>query len=313
MMKSSLVESTPPSPSEICGVLVTYNPTELLTKNISHLSQQIPHIILVDNGSEASALVRINALPSQHLEIMRNSHNLGIAAALNQGLQRALELGYSWAVAFDQDSCPAADLIEKLCNAYAKASYPERIAILAPHIFNLDLEKPTYYLRPRIGPFYERAYCQTGILESVSTVITSGSMINLKIYKELDGYREDFFMDYVDTEFCLRARSKGYKIVVACDARLDHVLGNRREVRVGRLRLYPTFHPPKRWYTTSRNRIAMIRMYALCFPHWFTYEIVASFYTLVRMLLTEDDRVRKLRAAWRGLLDGLRGRMGEVI
>jgi hypothetical protein len=58
--------------------------------------------------------------------------------------------------------------------------------------------------------------------------------------------------------------------------------------------------------------VAVIRMYALRFPHWFTYEVVSSWFTLVRMLLTEDDRKKKLRAALWGLLDGLRGRMGEV-
>jgi rhamnosyltransferase len=306
-----MVKSTAPSPSEVCGVLITYNPTEILTENVSFLSQQIPHLVLVDNGSKESALARIDALTSQEIEVIYNGQNLGIAAALNQGLQRALELGYSWAITLDQDSRPAADLIERLCDAYSKASDPERIVILAPQINNIDLEKPTYYLRPRFGPFYERAYCQTGILESVSTVITSGSLIYLRIYQELGGYREDFFIDYVDTEFCLRARSNGYKIAVACEARLDHSLGNRREVRVGELRLYPTFHPPQRWYTISRNRIAMMRMYALRVPHWFFYEIVASWYTLVRMLLTEDNRLAKLRAIWRGLLDGLRGKMGE--
>ena len=62
----------------------------------------------------------------------------------------------------------------------------------------------------------------------------------------------------------------------------------------------------------SRNRIPMIRGYALRFPHWFTYEIVATAYILLRMLITEDQRLEKLKAFWRGTLDGLRGRMGKM-
>jgi len=306
-----MFESKPPHPSGVCGILVTYNPSKELGSNIASLSSMVPHVIIVDNNSVPEKLRWIGSIKSKRIEIFRNPRNLGIAAALNQGLRRAIELGYSWGITLDQDSRPAAGMVAQLCDAYAQTKDPERIAILAPRIFNRGLDKPTYYLRPRFGPFYERAYCDTGILESVSTVITSGSMLDLRIFQKLGGYREDFFMDFVDTEYCLRVLKSGYKIAVACEARLEHALGQRREVRVFGLRFYPTFHPPQRWYTISRNRIVMLRTYALRFPHWFTYEIVASLYTLARMLLAEDDRLAKLRAVWRGILDGLRGKIGQ--
>jgi rhamnosyltransferase len=297
--------------SDVCGIVVTYNPPKSLSVTVERLTQQVPYIVLIDNNSKPVCKRQIDRLASKRVDVLKNPRNLGIAAALNQGLQRAMDLGYTWGITLDQDSRPAAGMVIRLCEAYAQMRDPERIAILAPRIFNRGLDKSTYYLRPRFGPFYERARCDGGILESVSTVITSGSMINLRIFQELGGYREDFFMDFVDTEYCLRARKSGYKIAVACGARLEHVLGKRREVRVIGLRLYPTFHPPQRWYTISRNRVVMLRTYALRFPHWFTYEIVASLYTLARMLLAEDDRLAKLCAVWRGFLDGLRGKMGQ--
>jgi rhamnosyltransferase len=308
-----MIENALPHPSTVCGVIVSYNPSQEIGDEIDSLSGMIPQVIVVDNNSKPESLRWIESIKSGQVEIIRSPRNLGVAAALNLGLQRTLDLGYNWALTLDQDSQPAADMVARLCDAYQQAKDPDRIAILAPRIFNRGLDKPTYYLRPRFGPFYERAYCDTGILDSVSTVISSGSMINLKVFQTLGGYREDFFIDFVDTEFCLRARKCGYKITVACEARLEHALGQRREVRVIGLRLYPTFHSPQRWYTISRNRVVMIRTYALYFPHWFTYEIVASFYTLARMLLAEDDRLRKLRAAWRGFRDGLRGEMGRGV
>jgi len=305
------IEQTSLCSADICGVVVVYNPGKTLAENVERLSSQVSRVVLIDNGSKTEYHSRIEATASQRVEVLGNARNLGIAAALNQGLRRADELGYPWAITLDQDSRPTPDMIERLCDAFGCIGEPDRLVILAPQIFNLGLDKPTYYLKPRFGPFYHRARCQEGILESVSTVITSGSLINVDIFQKMGGYREDFFMDYVDTEFCLRARREGYNIVVACEARLDHVLGNRKEVRVGRLRMYPTYHSPQRWYTISRNRITMIRMYALRFPHWFAYEIVASWYTLARMLLLERDRAKKIRAIWRGFLDGLRGKMGE--
>lgn len=47
------------------------------------------------------------------------------------------------------------------------------------------------------------------------------------------------------------------------------------------------------------------------FPHWFSYDLVASAFITVRMLLAETQRGAKIRAILRGTLDGLAGRMGR--
>ncbi|OGO15689.1 MAG: hypothetical protein A2Z14_06550 [Chloroflexi bacterium RBG_16_48_8] len=115
----------------------------------------------------------------------------------------------------------------------------------------------------------------------------------------------------MDTEFCLRLLSHGYKIRVACDARLHHTFGNRKRKRWGPFTFYPTFHSPERWYTISRNRIQMIKSYGCHFPHWLSYELVATGYVLVRMLLTENDRLAKISALIKGTWDGFSGKLGR--
>jgi hypothetical protein len=42
------------------------------------------------------------------------------------------------------------------------------------------------------------------------------------------------------------------------------------------------------------------------------YEIIASLYTIMRMLLFETQKVVKLRALFLGTLDGIRGRLGKA-
>ncbi len=301
-----------PGNSNICAVIIAYNPGTSFIENVQTLLDQVPRIVIVDNGSEGESLQRVGKIASRNVEVIYNHSNLGIAAALNQGLTRAQKLGFSWAVTLDQDSKPGRDMVAKLIAAYFQAASPERICILAPQVINRKLKKRTYFLRPRFGPFYQRASCIGEILDPVTTVITSGSLLNLRIFECIGDFREDFFIDYVDTEYCLRALGNGYRIVVACRATLEHRLGNRSRVQFGRFALFPTFHPPERWYYFGRNRIPMIREYAIRFPHWFTYDLVACMYCLLRMLLVEDQRLKKLHAFLHGLLDGLIGRMGEM-
>jgi rhamnosyltransferase len=150
------------------------------------------------------------------------------------------------------------------------------------------------------------------VLEDITYVITSGSLFNLEAYKDIGPFRDDFFIDYVDTEYCLRARRCEYRILVACEARLEHRQGERQKRALAGSDHYPTFHPPVRWYYSSRNRIAMLHLYAFRFPHWLTYEIVASLYTMMKLILFEPQKLAKLRAFLLGTLDGLRGRMGKA-
>lgn len=137
-------------------------------------------------------------------------------------------------------------------------------------------------------------------------------MHNLGIYEQAGPFRDDFFIDYVDTEYCLRVKRRGFHIIVACNAHLQHKLGNQKKFKVGPLEMRPTFHSPVRWYYISRNRIPMIREYGLRFPHWLLYELVINGYGLLRMMLFEDQKWTKILALLFGALDGLTGRTGAI-
>ena len=143
-------------------------------------------------------------------------------------------------------------------------------------------------------------------------MITSGALCRAAVFQTIGAFRDDFFIDYVDMEYCLRAKLYGYETLVNCEAHLIHRLGKRQKrVVMGRAE-YPRFHSPLRWYYVSRNRIPMLRMYALRFPYWLIYETFNFVYGFVRMLLLEDQRREKVGAFLRGTWDGMRGRLGAA-
>ena len=53
----------------------------------------------------------------------------------------------------------------------------------------------------------------------------------------------------------------------------------------------------------------MLREYGLYFPYWIVYEIMNGVYGFIRMLLFEDQRQAKIKAALRGTIDGFCRRM----
>jgi rhamnosyltransferase len=311
-MKSSRANPILSKNQGICAVVITHNPDEKFLPLLQELEQQVSHIVVVDNHSSKDGLEFIEkAKETVRFTLIENAENKGVAAGLNQGFVKAQELAYEWVITFDQDSRPEEDLVEKLRRLLQDQSQSSRIAIVAPAIIDNETRRSSPFLRRKPPFLYERVKCHQSHLEDVTTTITTGAMVRTDAFNALDGFREDLFIDYVDTDFCLRLLLHGYRIWVACDARLYHTFGQRRKIQIGPLTFYPTFHPPERWYTISRNRIQMIKSYGLRFPHWLCYEIAASSYIIIRMLFTEDKKIAKLSALIKGTWDGFRRSLGK--
>jgi rhamnosyltransferase len=244
------------------------------------------------------------------ISLILNEQNRGVAAGLNQGIRFISDAGLEWALLLDQDSSPTAEMFHELCAGYARLRSPDQTALLAPRITDADSGRVSPFLTSWWGPFFRRVICRAATLEDISTAITSGALLRIQAFNELEGFREDLFIDYVDTEFCLRLQTKDWQLAAVCSANLEHKLGARSQVNFGPIHFHPTHHLPWRWYTIARNRVQMLKSYATRFPHWLSYELTASLFITLRMLLTEKHRLTKLRAVVRGTWDGLRGRMG---
>jgi rhamnosyltransferase len=300
----------------ITAVVVTYDPPAGFLDRVAVWRSQVDQLLLVDNGSAIAwrnSVCPVIQEKFPNVEFLFNEENLGIGAALNLGLSRLLERGLEFAFVFDQDSQPGPGMIAELFEVYNNHVDRSRTAIVAPNV-DIPAAKVTYsFLVPRGRFLFNRTRCGgQKVLQDVSVVILSGALYDLRAYRQIGPFREDFFIDYVDTEYCLRARQRGYNIAVACRAQLSHQMGDQREKQFGPLTMHPTFYSPLRWYYISRNRIRMITQYALRFPYWFLYELVINLYGLARLVLFEDRKVAKVLAIALGILDGLRNRMGPV-
>jgi GT2 family glycosyltransferase len=140
-------------------------------------------------------------------------------------------------------------------------------------------------------------------------VIASGSLTRRAVVERIGLPRADFFMDFFDFEYCLRARSQGYKIAVINRAILDHKIGNARVVKlVGYSRLWPAY-PPWREYYMSRN---------MAYAAWLLYPNDGTKRFVVRhlarhaagILLFGSKKLACLGKMAQGFWDGCHSRLG---
>lgn len=312
-MSSSSASATSPSLStHDCGaVVVSYHPPPGFSSRLQALLAQVERVVVVDNaGSDPATTLLPMSASTARLQLIRNHHNLGIAAALNQGILQLHQQGLRWALLLDHDSYPAPDLVSRLLEVSiqdptAIAWVPEVVYALPSIQCRWPVTAPTARYR-----FKRQTAQQLGGPAAVDLAISSGMLVDIDKCLTLGLFREDLFIDLVDTEFCLRARRAGFAIRAVPGARLQHALGEVREVRYGSLRMYPTHHAPLRHYFISRNRIELWREYARQFPAWSLYEAVSGIKLLIKVILCEPQKGAKLRATLQGTRDGLRRRLG---
>lgn len=282
----------------VCAVIVTYHPTFEMIANFANSIGQVGGAVVIDNAStpeELSALRSARRAFGFHL--IENSVNLGIAEALNQGVRWAKEAGYSWVLLLDQDSGVENRFVQKMFAHWQSHPRREYIASIQPR-----------YINPKsgLGPVVRRAR-DGGPIYSM----TSGALLPLWIFDKIGWFASEYFIDWVDIEYCFRIRAAGYIIADSPDAVLLHAPGNSEPCSLFGFTFRPTHHSVMRRYYMSRNRVAVFRKYLRTFPLWILRSVYESARETVKCFLGEQDRPRKFRAFLLGTWDGLAGRMGR--
>src|SRR5271155_4495954 len=286
-----------PTREAICAVVVTRNPDAGLFSRIEKVRTQVDRAVLVDNGSADLCVRRLRELAtSLSVHLILNGANQGVARALNQGVQYAMERHYRWALTLDQDTSVAADMVDSLTALYQEFPDNGRLAVIGSNYTNSVNGRPA-----AANPHGSHSWG-----EEVKTVITSGSLISLNALYEIGGFRDEFFVDCVDLDYCLRARSKGFRIALSSGPLMQHCIGNLTEHHLPWKTTGTTNHPPQRQYFMARNITILACEYLGREPRWVLSTLWLRMKSLLLICLFEKGRLQKLGHALLGMLDGLR-------
>lgn len=299
-----------PAGLPFCGVVVTYHPGPDLEANVRAMVRECGAVAVVDNGSAPESVAGLRNIPG--VTLLEQGENVGVAAALNRGAAWARDSGYTWCVAFDQDSVPEPGMVAALWTTHLRLP---RAAIIGPRVLEQAADPDGYrwvVRHPGCRWLFRRVACKGQDLPEVTMLITSGSLFSLEGWSRAGGFDEGLFIDYVDVDFCLRTLRAGGTIAVSAGAALNHRLGDRRAIEVFGKRVRPMGHAPFRHYYMMRNRCAMWRRHARAVPHWAMFDLAFGFFNTARVFAFEKDRLAKLRMMGRGLWHGFRGKSGPL-
>lgn len=285
------------SVEEICAVVVAYFPDEDFPDRINSIAKQTGQVVIVVNGHNDHHVAIFNQLSLRlDLKLIFNPENLGIATALNQGVHWAQNNTFRWALLFDQDTMPFPSMTEELLSAYETFPVKEKVAIVGSNYYNACSKRLGYKFSETMGKPKWR-------LEK--TVITSGSLLNLSVFQSIGPFRDDFFIDFVDIEYCLRARAKGYHVILSCKPSMVHCLGNPKEHRLFWKTTGTTNHSALRRYYMVRNNILTAKKYIWIDFGWAIESLYSRFKSIILMLLFEKDKKMKFKKVMLGFWHGI--------
>jgi|SRR5579871_233717 len=292
-------------PSErVLAVIVTYNIGKAIRHCFDSINNQVEHVIVVDNGSDEITCRELRQIAeSNPITLIINDRNEGLAHAYNQAVQWAKNKGFQWILTLDHDSQATPGMVNKLLDGYATLDRQgvQDVGVIGANPYDVNLHNYLFYGPPE---------GQDQLVED-NEAISSGSLIRIEIFDKVGLFNEDLFIYYVDTDFCKRSIQSGFRVFVCRAAKLLHREGRKtRHKFLWRHAYYDHYSMTARYYI-MRNSVYMIKKYSFSWIelYWIGRRLCLDH---LKILVFDDERFATLWCSFKGLMDGLRGKVGPM-
>ncbi|MEW5890788.1 MAG: glycosyltransferase family 2 protein [Pseudomonadota bacterium] len=283
-------------------IIVNYNAGSLLIACVgSALSQDVGHVVVVDNASSDDSLsVLERTLPEEsRLRIIRNGENLGFAKACNVGARAS---SGRYLLFLNPDATLEEGALDRMFNVLT--SGPD-IGMVGGVLCNPD---GTEQAGGRRGfPTPRRAFIRAFGLSSLVRIFPrlfsdfllhkeplprapvpveaiSGAcmLVKREAMEDVGFWDEAYFLHCEDLDLCMRFRQKGWKILFVPDAHVTHHRGTCSRSRP----IFVEWHKHKgmmRFYRKFfRHQYPGVLMGLVAVGVWLRFGLVAGYYTLKR-------------------------------
>lgn len=281
--------------SSIGCVLVLFHPEASVVHTIKQLATFGYYVCVVINAADPSLVLPLETIDG--VRLVKNPCNIGLAAALNQGVGCIFEdSSVKFVALLDQDSNPTADL-------------PLRLA--------WELQSMRATSSACIGPYLQDKKAMDlvvshtatqSLAEDVPSLPTSGTVIPRAVFEKVGPMKTVFFIDAIDHEWCFRAKKFGVRSMRSCQTSMIHDMGDDSLNWFGRFK--PVHHSPLRHYYILRNHLYL----AIRGPAPPVWRIKESFKLLRRIAIypfVSHSPTQSIRMSFWALYDGLTGKLGE--
>lgn len=275
-------------------IIPTYNSYNTLKDCISSIQNQTLQpleIIVVDNGSSDGTPEKVK-LNFPKVKLIRLINNSGVTGGRNKGIETA-SLKADYILFFDHDMIANRNMLWELVKT---SNTSTNIGIVTPKIYYFDNRKRIWAAGTGInlwtGQILFRGGFDIGQYENEEEVQVAPAVLLVKrqVINKLKEFDTRYFATYEDTDFCFRAKDKGFMTYYSPLAKAYHKIPSDLEKESIRLL--------SRAYWIGRNRILFMRDFGKNFYIFLLFVPIYMAYYL-RLAISQ-----KLFFSWFKLLQG---------
>lgn len=246
---------------DVLILVVTHEGAETVCQTLesclSSPQEEARPVMVIDNASADHTVSVVKSLSLPGLEVVRMPKNVGVAKAFNHGVKKARQIGARWLFILDQDSiCGSCCLDILLQNANDLMKKGEKVGAVCPTAKSLIFSDVIHYPYRWTGRGLEPVLCNEKKLPDVpiaiDSTISSGTLYLVDALTAINGFREEYFIDFVDHECHIRLRRAGWSLWWEKRAVLYHRLGRIQRMTDEGLWVE---HDPVRYYYMARNMV----------------------------------------------------------
>lgn len=283
-----------PKPATVWAVVSLFHPDRQVLETLVQLSRQFVGIVAVDDSGTTTPLPFTAADISDNAMVLRNETNMGLATSLNRGCKAAFAAGADAVVTLDQDGTLPAGYVSQLVAGFADESRGS--AGLAPRSVN-GYAHPTHRHGADLCSF---AVVQHGLL-----LLRAG-------FEHVGGFREALFIDGIEAAFVADLHVANLHIVLKPDLNLHHPIGRPKITRIAGYEFTIPGHSPERLYYQFRNSTHLVLRVRGFTPSWRAGTALRLIKLAIKVGVFAGGRRASIGAASRGVVHGLRGRLGQA-
>ncbi len=178
-------------------------------------------VYLIDNASSDDSVgVTLRCYPE--VSVLRLSENAGYCMAYNLTMPYAFEDGCEWVVWSNNDILLEPDCLLELART---ASQSDKIGVIGPAFYAWEGAEPNYYMKGKHPAAIPAMLGGSRKAIDVDWVEGSFLMVRAECLRDVGWLDPYLFFYWEETDFCRRALTKGWRVVLAARAIARHYAG----------------------------------------------------------------------------------------
>jgi len=185
-------------------------------------------IMVVDNGSSDGSQAAVSQRFKQ-VTLLENSKNVGYVNAVNMGVRYGLDHGFDYIWVLNNDVVVKEDSLRKMVEA---GELDSSIGVIAPVVCSYrepgKVDNVGYKINFWTGSLKKLDFGidifqdQESEIEDVETIIGCSNLTKAKVFESIGIFNPVYKIYFEETDFNVRAKKNGFRIVVARKAIVHH-------------------------------------------------------------------------------------------